>query len=60
MNDLDSLIKCLDMFSPEDMNAILRKITEIRQQRDALREIDNMRNTLVAQAEKEEDGKGDE
>lgn len=57
LNDLDSLMKCLDMFSPEDINAILRAITEVRQSRDALQEIDNMRNTLIRQAEKEEDEK---
>lgn len=55
LNDLDSLMKCLDMFSPEDINAILRKITEVRQSRDALQEIDNMKNTPVRQAEKKED-----
>ena len=55
LNDLDSLMKCLDMFSPEDINAILRKITEVRQSRDALQEIDNAKNTPVEQAEKKED-----
>ncbi len=55
LNDLDSLMKCLDMFSPEDVNAILRKITEVRQTRDAMQEIDNMKNTPVEQAEEEED-----
>lgn len=54
LNDLDSLMKCLDMFSPEDLNAILRKITEVRQSRDALQEIDNMKNTPVQQAEEQE------
>ena len=49
LNDLDSLMKCLDMFSPEDINAILRKITEVRQSRDALQEIDNMRSQPVEQ-----------
>lgn len=56
LNDIDSLMKCLDMFSPEDLNLILRKITEVRQSKDALQEIDNMRNTPVERAEdKEED-----
>ena len=50
LNDLDSLMKCLDMFSPEDINAILRKITEVRQSRDTMQEIDNMRNQPVEQA----------
>ena len=55
LNDLDSLMKCLDMFSPEDLNAILRKITEVRQSRDAMQEIDDMKNTPVEQAEDKED-----
>lgn len=56
LNDLDSLMKCLDMFSPEDLNAILRKITEVRQSRDAMQEIDNMKNTPVEQADDKKDG----
>lgn len=56
LNDIESLMKCLDMFSPEDINLILRKITEVRQSKDALQEIDNMKNTPVEGAEdKEED-----
>ncbi|MDE6389376.1 MAG: hypothetical protein K2L82_16470 [Lachnospiraceae bacterium] len=55
LNDLDSLMKCLDMFSPEDINAILRKITEVRQSRDAMQEIDNMKNTTAEQAEKKDE-----
>lgn len=51
LNDLDSLMKCLDLFTPEDINAILRKITEVKQTRDALQEIDNMKNQPVEQAE---------
>ena len=51
LNDIESLMKCLDMFSPEDINAILRKITEVKQARDALREIDNMRNEPVQRAD---------
>lgn len=55
LNDIESLMKCLDMFSPEDINLILRKITEVRQTKDALNEIDNMKNTLVeSEKEKEE------
>lgn len=54
LNDLDSLMKCLDMFSPEDLNAILRKITEVRQSRDAMQEIDDMKNTPVEQADDKE------
>lgn len=56
LNDIDSLMKCLDMFSPEDLNLILRKITEARQSRDALQEIDNLKNTPAEKAaEKEEE-----
>lgn len=55
LNDTESLMKCLDMFSPEDINAILRKITEVKQARDALREIDDVKNTPVEQAESDEE-----
>lgn len=55
LNDLDSLMKCLDMFSPEDINAILRKIMEVRQTRDAMQEIDNLKDTPVEQAESKEE-----
>lgn len=51
LNDMDSLMKCLDMFSPEDINAILRKITEVKQARDAVQEMDNMENETVQQVE---------
>lgn len=57
LNDIDSLMKCLDMFSPEDINLILRKITEVRQCRDALQEIDQMRNTPVESSEEQEEEK---
>ena len=59
LNDLDSLMKCLDMFSPEDLNLILRKITEARQAQDALQEIDNMRNTPVESAEEKKEEESD-
>ena len=55
LNDMEGLMKCLDMFSPEDINLILRKITEVRQSKDALQEIDNMRNTPVERAEEAEE-----
>lgn len=55
LNDIESLMKCLDMFSPEDINAILRKITEVKQARDAMREIDNMKNEPVERAKDIED-----
>ena len=51
LNDIESLMKCLDMFSPEDINAILRKITEVKQARDAMQEIDDMRNQQVERAD---------
>lgn len=57
LNDIDSLMKCLDMFSPEDINLILRKITEVRQCKDALQEIDQMRNTPVESAKEKEEEK---
>ena len=56
LNDMNGLMKCLDMFSPEDINLILRKITEVRQTKDAMQEIDNMKNTPVEGAkDREED-----
>ena len=50
-------MRCLDMFSPEDINLILRKITEVRQCKDALQEIDQLRNTPVERSEEQEDEK---
>ena len=55
LNDIDSLMKCLDMFSPEDLNLILRKITEVRQCKDALQEIDEMRSTQVEGAKEKDE-----
>ena len=55
LNDIDSLMKCLDMFSPEDLNLILRKITEVRQCKDAIQEIDQLRNTPIRSAEDKEE-----
>lgn len=61
LNDMGSLMKCLDMFSPEDLNAIMRKITEVKQARDAMQEIDDTKNTPVEQAdEKEEEDEEEE
>lgn len=57
LNDIESLMRCLDMFSPEDINLILRKITEVRQCKDALQEIDQLRNTPVERSEEQEDEK---
>lgn len=59
LNDIESLMKCLDMFSPEDINAILRKITEVKQARDAMQEIDNMKNQQVERA-KDTEKEGEE
>ena len=53
LNDTSGLMKCLDLFSPEDINAILRKITEVKQERDALRELDNAENEAVSEISKE-------
>lgn len=47
LNDMTSLMKCLDLFSPEDINAILRKIQEVKQAREALNQIDRMQDELV-------------
>ncbi len=54
MDNMTGLMKCLDLFSPEDINAILRKITEVKQARDAERELDNMKNEPVKTAEENE------
>lgn len=57
LNDTTSLMKCLDMFSPEDVNAILKKIQEVKQAREALREIDRMQDKLMKDdRDKEEKG----
>lgn len=55
LNDTESLMKCLDMFTPEDINAILRKITEVKQARDAMQELDNMKNEAVQQTKADEE-----
>ncbi|MDE7357895.1 MAG: hypothetical protein K2N39_00420 [Lachnospiraceae bacterium] len=47
LNDMTSLMKCLDLFSPEDLNAILRKIQEVKQSREALSQIDRMQDELM-------------
>lgn len=47
LNDMTSLMKCLDLFSPEDLNAILRKIQEVKQAREAMNQIDRMQDELV-------------
>lgn len=47
LNDMNSLMRCLDLFSPEDVNAIMHKITEVRQAREAKSQIDRMDEELV-------------
>lgn len=63
LNDMTSLMKCLDLFSPEDINAILRKIQEVKQAREALNQIDRMQDELVKKGrdqEKNDGGDGEE
>ncbi len=59
LNDTTSLMKCLDMFSPEDVNAILKKIQEVKQAREALNEIDRMKDRLFKNNRTEEDDGAD-
>lgn len=47
LNDMTSLMKCLDLFSPEDINAILKKIQEVKQTEEALEQIDRMQDELI-------------
>lgn len=54
LNDTTSLMKCLDMFSPEDINAILKKIQEVKQAREAMREIERMQDRLFKEKPAEE------
>lgn len=54
LNDMTSLMKCLDLFSPEDINAIMKKITEVKQAREALNQIDQMEDELVENNQEEE------
>lgn len=54
LNDTTSLMKCLDMFSPEDVTAIMKKIQEVKQAREALREIDRMKDRLFKEKPAEE------
>ena len=59
LNDMTSLMKCLDMFSPEDINLIMKKITEVKQAREALSQIDRMQDELMKNDRKEENGDSD-
>lgn len=62
LNDMTGLEKCLDLFSPEDVAAIMKKIMEVKQAREALNEIDKMNDNLFRddRAEKKDDGNGQE
>lgn len=61
LNDMTSLMKCLDLFSPEDINAILRKIQEVKQTREALSQIERMQDELVKNGrDKKKEGSEDD
>ena len=60
LNDTTSLMKCLDLFSPEDLNAILKKIQEVKQSREALNQIDRMQDELVKNGGNGEKNAGEE
>lgn len=61
LNDTTSLMKCLDMFSPEDVNAILKKIQEVKQAREALQDIERMQDRLFKDKPAEEqNGEGEQ
>lgn len=60
LNDTTSLMKCLDLFSPEDINAIMRKITEVKQAREALNQIDRMQDELVKNDRDQEKDSGED
>ncbi|MCM1268299.1 MAG: hypothetical protein NC302_10380 [Bacteroidales bacterium] len=59
LNDTASLMKCLDLFSPEDINAILAKIQETKQAREALNEIDRMQDKLMKNVREQEELEAD-
>lgn len=60
LNDMTSLMKCLDLFSPEDVNAIMRKITEVKQAREAKSQIDRMDEELIKNNREEADKEGND
>lgn len=62
LNDTTSLMKCLDMFSPDDVTAIMKKVMEVKQAREALSEIDRMNDNLFQdrRTEKKDSGDGQE
>ena len=49
LNDTKSVMKCLDLFSPEDVNAIMREITKANQLRNAEQELEDMEDGLMGQ-----------
>lgn len=55
LNDMEGLSKCLDMFSPEDVKLIMRKIMEVKQAREAQRQIDDIDSELIHTGEEESD-----
>lgn len=60
LNDMTSLSKCLDLFSPEDVNAIMRKITEVQQARKAKIQIDKLDEELITKDKNQDDAEGDD
>lgn len=60
LNDMTSLMKCLDLFSPEDINAILKKITEVKQAREALNQIDRMQDELMKNDRKQDENEAED
>lgn len=59
LNDDTGLMKCLDLFSPEDINLIMRKIMEVKQAREALKEIDETKNEMVTPADNDSENEGE-
>ena len=51
LNDTKSVMKCLDLFSPEDVTAILREITKANQLRNAGQELADMEDELTNMAQ---------
>lgn len=49
LNDTESVMKCLDLFSPEDVTAIMREIMKAKQLRAAEGELDDLKNEAVGQ-----------
>lgn len=60
LNDMTSLMKCLDLFSPEDINAIMKRITEVKQAREALNEIDRMKDELMKNDRRQDENEAED